>query len=378
MLLSNMSEQGIKPDKIAYTQVLASLSQCPSKLRYDQAVQIWQDMEKNNESSDAAYKSLLNIFTKEKKWDDVALVRQHIQHTDMLMEDTSGFLLDLDKLEKVQGNKVWYKLGQVKYGDENENDLIFGIQNHRNPTDNGVSLVFYEATGKKIGYMLIRNQYHQEILFSDIMGMFIQEEHRGRGIAKICIAIWLQLCLICRAFPRSEKINKPLLSLVLSKFGFKPNDGGVDVEISPISNTNVDVATLNWRPDFALYSKSISPNDGTFGDRELITQRMVIVNIPPHPRGKQATVKTSMYHPSAKLVSHGATAESETLELQNHINQVLQQNLELCIDDTVLKSVLFGYLLPQKGYQQLKKRELETQNSTAIHLPNRYKRQRGN
>jgi predicted GNAT family acetyltransferase len=374
MLLSNMSEQGIKPDRIAYTQVLASLAQCPSKFRCDQSFKIWQDMENNNESSDASYKSLLNIFTKEKKWDDVALVRQRIHSEKMLIDETSGFLLDLDKLEKVQGNKVWYKLGHVEYGNEIGSDLIFGIQNHRNPTDNGVSLVFYEATGTKIGYMLIRNQLNQQILFSDIIGMYIQEEHRGRGIAKVCIAIWLQLCLICRAFPRSEKINKPLLSLILSKFGFKPNDGGVDIEISPISNTKVDLTKLNWRPNFAIYSKSISPNDGTFGDRELVTQRMVVVNTPPYPRGKLATVKTSLYHPSAKLASQCAKTEHETLELQNQINKVLQHKIQLYVEDIVLSNVLFGYLLPQKGHQQIRKRKFEAQTSASSHLSSRSKR----
>jgi hypothetical protein len=377
MLLSNMSEQGIKPDKIAYIQVLASLAQCPSKYRYDQAVKIWEDMEKHNESSDAAYKSLLNIFTKERKWDDVTLVRQHIHHVDSLVEESSGFLLGLDKLEKVHGNKVWYKLGHVKYGEEKENDLIFGIQNHRNPTDNGVSLVFYEASGIKVGYMLIRNQYIHQVLFSDIMGMYIQEGYRGRGIAKICIAIWLQLCLTCRAFPRSEKINKPLLSLVLSKFGFEPNDGGIDVEISPISNTTVDLSLLGWKPDFALYSKSISPNDGTFGERELFTQRMIIVNTPPTPRGKHATVKTSMYHPSAKLASQGVASETEILDLQNHINQVLEDTFRLYTDADAVRNVLFGYLLPRNVYQQSRKRELDTQTS-ATSRPSKQKQRREN
>lgn len=213
--------------------------------------------------------------------------------------------------------------------------------------------------------MLIRNQYINQVLFSDIMGMYIQEGYRGRGIAKICIAIWLQLCLTCRAFPRSEKINKPLLSLVLSKFGFVPNDGGIDVEISPISNTTIDLSQLSWKPDFALYSKSISPNDGTFGERELVTQRMIVVNIPPTPRGKHATVKTSMYHPSAELASQGVASEIEILELQNHINQVLDDTFRLNTDTDAVRNVLFGYLLPRNLCQQSRKRELDDETSTA-------------
>jgi hypothetical protein len=118
-----------------------------------------------------------------------------------------------------------------------------------------------------------------------------------------------------------------------------------------------------------------SPNDGTFGERELFTQRMIIVNTPPTPRGKHATVKTSMYHPSAKLASQGVASETEILDLQNHINQVLEDTFRLYTDADAVRNVLFGYLLPRNVYQQSRKRELDTQTS-ATSRPSKQKQRR--
>ena len=40
-----------------------------------------------------------------------------------------------------------------------------------------------------------------------------------------------------KMMPRAEKINKPLLSLILTKFGFDPlGCGGIELELSPIEN----------------------------------------------------------------------------------------------------------------------------------------------
>lgn len=375
-LLKDMSDQGIKPDRVAYNQVLASLAQCPSHQRYNQAMKIWEDMEADCESSNAAYKSLITLLTKEKKWSEVTIARQKMLHRNGPVEESPGFLMDLDKLQKINGNKKWYKIGYVVSETEQSSNLMFGIQNHRNPTDNGVSLVFHEANGKKVGFMLIRNQIDKDMLFSDIMGMYINDDQRGRGLAKICVAIWLQICLECGAFPRSERINKPLLSLILCNFGFEANEGGVEVEISPLAHVDFDSSSLGWTPHFALYSNAISPKDGTFGERELITQRMVIVNSPPSPRGKIAKVKTTFSHPLCRSAPKSLDDtiqnqspkydQCEKAKLQNLLSQALKGKLSFEIDANVLRRVIFGYLLSSENLQQSKKRDREDLSMDSI------------
>merc|ERR1712038_1968212 len=106
----------------------------------------------------------------------------------------------------------------------------------------------------------------------------------------------------------TEIINKPLLSLVLTNFGFIPKDeeSGIEVEVCPISNIQDKSIKRNdetgWYPDFAMYSNRIRPGDGTFGERELRIQKMMITKFPPNPRGKKTFVKTSFDHPLLHIV----------------------------------------------------------------------------
>lgn len=208
--------------------------------------------------------------------------------------------------------------------------IRFGIQPHRNPVHNGITLFFYDAqTSEKIGFLLIRNKLvnhdptQSPQFISALYGMKILEQYRGLGLSSLFLSIWLQLCLDMNpsndnhhavAIPQTEIINKPLIAFVLqNRFGFQPISGstnkssGVDVKLIPLSNLNtpelrplldtylqnqLDNATSEpkmvsssgrslrnpWMdPKFALVSPSRKPLEGAFSERDLRIQGMTIL-----------------------------------------------------------------------------------------------------
>ena len=411
-----ISRGGIKPDVVVYNHVLSSLASTKLKSgeRYEMAKNIWgeMEMEQGGICTDATYKTLISIFSKENQWGDVAVVRDKINASGRVSGSgvsasasvsavggvgggnisdgdkstnsakssssegveknplTPDYIMDLEKLEKVDNvKKPWYKLGKVvraghglglglgggesKSSESDTNmDVVFGIQTHRNPVLNGLSLVFYTGSGEKLGYMLIRNHLdylqhsyvgpdqdtdvpvgrqskqkkqklvqpvQEQLLYSSIMGMYIDENHRGKGLANIFMGIWLQICLNSNALPRSENINKPLLSLVLANFGLVPvSDSAIEVEISPIANVQDSNTQRSWKPLFALYS--LRPLN--FGERELRIQRMVVTRFPPSPRGKVTAVKTIFEHPMTQNARNGEDYAKEKSELSRLIRNV--------------------------------------------------------
>ena len=287
---------------------------------------------------------------------------------------------DLKKLEKMNSKRpIWYKLGAYTPHDENSTDdisFMFGLQTHRNPGENGISIVFHETeTEKKLGYMLVRNTLGPNknknngnagkkndeedfIMYSSFMGMYIDEEQRGKKLAAKFMAIWLLICLKSNALPLTEIINKPLLSLVLTRFGFLPkdNESGFEVEVCPISNVKDKPTEKNretgWYPDFAMYSTR--PLNGMFGDRELRIQKMMITKHQPNPRGKITFVKTSFNHSLLHVVKSNGTAEAYNAsknDLIERINEVLEGNgldcngkVSMAVNDELLRRAVFGFL----------------------------------
>lgn len=396
-IMNRMSNQQMIIDRVVYNQVLSSLANHKSENRYEMARMVWRHMEFQGSSMDAKdktlmYKTLISIFTKENQWKDVAAVKDKINgdattalpvlpYGDAANPLMPGYIEDLVKLVKVDGvKKNWYKLGRVKVGFNSQ--AIFGLQTHKNPHSNGVSLVFYSSSGQKLGFLLIRNSIQhvdarkwpvpeegqRKLLHSSIMGMQVDPAHRGRGLAKIFVAVWLLACRNSDAVPRSETINKPLLSLVLSNFGFSPvSEGAIDVEIGPIENVQDAHYVSNGRaknesePLFALYSSSAL----NFGKRDLRIQRMIVTRYPLNPRGKLTAVKTAFEHLKwqelARKKQNGKNCLEEEKELdaiikrpwinakktngsETHENNVGEGCIEFDIDNELLRRVVFGYL----------------------------------
>ena len=127
-------------------------------------------------------------------------------------------------------------------GTDDGEPLIFevALQPDRAAGRNCLKLVVLEqATGRKVAFLLLENSgvncagdVHGDGHRSALRGLRIDDELRGRGMAKRLVAIWLQLCIVAGVTPHTGQINKPILSHVLTKhFGFVP-EGGVVVQVS--------------------------------------------------------------------------------------------------------------------------------------------------
>jgi len=434
-ILRKMKEIEMCPDIISYNQVLASLAKSGGLHqnrvieRHIVALEILNEIEDSDTLSPnkATYDIVISICGKDGKWDMVSQLtdrQKKNSNNDAIIDEVSSpidskdgktmgrntsqfqtseylataYKMDLEKIEKVgQGRMAWYKFGHYSYTDKSvvENSIAFGfgIQMHRNPRRNGISVVFYEElTQKKLGYMLLRNTLisagditsqpqgnstsedlnSEPQFYTSLLGLYITEDQRGKGLANIFIAVWLQLCVRTNTLPRSEKINKPLLSLVLSKFGFQPDEdsSGVDVEVSPISHVNImpeEGRLSGWKPVFAVYSPSLQPLDGSFGERDLRVQKMAISRVPPNPRGKVTRVKTTFTHPITQLALRDLEEGDKTglrmhldpdevkQQFEDKVNEVLRGrnqcgNLEFGISDNLLNHALFGFCLSNESH----------------------------
>lgn len=378
-ILNRLVAIGMRPDKVIYNHVLSSLANTKSDERYEMTKIIWKEMEKENICTDATYKSLISIFSKENQYNDVAAVRERMDSPSASQSTilsvpmkklnnplTPAYIKDLEKLEKVDNvSKAWYKVGTIQSDllrSLPNKTIIFGLQQHKNPIFNGVSLVFYTLAGDKLGFMLLRNHLESSrgtssvgdrklkvdedcCLFSSIMGMKIEENFRGHGLAKVFIGLWIEICLRAGARPRSEMINKPLLSLALTNFGFIPtSDCKIEVEISRInssSDTKI-LSEINWEPHFALYSSKAL----NFGERELRIQKMIVTKNRPDPRGKVTAVKTCFDHPMKTMELKQIVLERIGVLQIDTVSRDIKKigRIEFDVDDGLLKRSVFGYL----------------------------------
>jgi len=368
--------------------------------RHVEAVRLLEEMERNSAiiPNDVSYQTVISICAKENAWDAASNVMKQLEqkrrdlvqtievdtvqriHDDVRDDDrrVGAYIQGMGAFLTKFGKKrdVWYKLG--KYTFDDGTCIDFGVQIHRNPSQNGLSLVFFDGeSSKKLGFMLVRNTAISSksatdaapLLLSNLMGMFIDDAQRGRGLANLFMGIWLRLCIHSEALPRTEVINKPLLSLVLTRFGFFPNEGGVEVEVSPITNVK-ELPKTKWHPNFALYSPTVSKNlSGVYADRDLRIQKMVIVRDPPNPRGKVTTVKTTFEHPLTRVTilcrevaQNGVDGmdlnekrEQNKRLLEEQLSRILGKGLNITVAANVVRFALFGFStdLPQLEAQSI-------------------------
>jgi len=83
-----------------------------------------------------------------------------------------------------------------------------------------------------------------------------------------------------------------LIALVLSKFGFVPDDGGTRCVLIRLENDAKD-----HNPRFGLYSAQRKSLDGVFSHRVLRTQNIKLLGSPPNSRGVDVVIKTTFSHP---------------------------------------------------------------------------------
>eukprot|EP00435_Cladocopium_sp_Y103_P059879 s235_g21.t1 len=83
-----------------------------------------------------------------------------------------------------------------------------------------------------------------------LRGMWVNEDLRGQGLASLFLALWLRLCLMLDVTPLTDRIHKPILSLVLQKFGFVAATSHLKVEVATCPEGGPD------EPKMLLWSES--------------------------------------------------------------------------------------------------------------------------
>jgi hypothetical protein len=248
-----------------------------------------------------------------------------------------------------KGRECWWEIGRYSLSfpnDENRTfdakssaqvrSIIIGIQPHKNPLCNGLSIVFYDETSRvKLGRMLLRNSsnsrqrkgQHQleSFYYSSLVGMEVSETRRGEGLSKIFVAIWLHICLKTNTYPRAAVMNKPLISCVLMGFNFVPQSGGSRVGLIRLNNlSSIHRDNDEHPPQFGLYSPSGKSLQGLFSQRYLRVQNIAILDHPPSSASGQSGtiiyVKTGFEHPVA--ISENAVEYSPPNSFLNNYTQL--------------------------------------------------------
>uniref|UniRef100_A0A7S2U8X6 N-acetyltransferase domain-containing protein n=1 Tax=Attheya septentrionalis TaxID=420275 RepID=A0A7S2U8X6_9STRA len=382
LLIRRMREQGIEPDLNCYNLAIASCSKAAG--RHKEAIQLLEEMENDPtvQPNDMSYESVIRACSKAGAWEDSSRFLSKISSEASIDRAEKGghanavsmggdqqmpvYFERLNQFQKVgKGREAWWQIGSFKFSNCSDADfretLEIGIQPHRNPVRNGISLVFINSKNQeKVGFMLLRNHvYHsnQALLQSSLIGMLIEKKYRGKGLANIFMSIWLSVCLDTHTIPAAEKINKPLISLVLSRFGFIPpiDGGGVEVEIAPYKQgmttvqSKSDETQRDWEPTMCLYSPSHKSLDGAFCNRDLRQQKMVISRDPPNPRGKKVHVKTGFVHPIAEHLGRNNPDSLETMtQLETMVKGTLSEEdgnkLVFAGNAMSLKQSMFGFM----------------------------------
>jgi hypothetical protein len=317
------------------------------------ALRILHEMETtlDKHPTEQSYNSVMSACGKEGNWSAAAIVAEkaemrrssrgganaevsgpsdHARVMDANETATSSAYFDnLMAFCKVgKGSDSWWEIGRYSVScasDENAasdaesrgrgRSIIIGVQPHRNPLCNGLSMVFHDETSRvKLGRMLLRNvssrrpgknaHRPEPLYYSSLVGMEVEKSRRGEGLSKVFVAIWLHLCLMTNTYPRAAVMNKPLISCVLMGFNFVPQNGGSRVGLIRLTNDNtVGGESDENSPKFGLYSTSAKSLQGLFSQRYLRVQNIAILDRPPAPiSGQSGTVvyvKTGFEHPIA-------------------------------------------------------------------------------
>lgn len=149
--------------------------------------------------------------------------------------------------------------------EEEDECFTVALQRDCHPTRHFVKLSFV-TQGVSAGFLLLEIP-QGEAGFSALRGMRIADPFRSHGLSMLFLACWVQLCLEMGLTPRANRIDKPIICLLLHKFGFRPS-GGIDVEISRGSGT--DASKL------ILFSPTGKALESIFSPHELRSQNMAI------------------------------------------------------------------------------------------------------
>lgn len=367
--LHQMREKGFSPDVGVYNELLIGIARQAGRHQsgknqeqdpiswHKLALEILHDIESQSDLAtsitDQTFNSIISACAKEKAWEAASAVASKASNSTTFNdignsendEQSSSYFSNLDAFRKNgKGSDAWWEIAEYNCS---LRTITVGIQPHRNPKLNGMSLVFYRDDLKgnkmKVGRVLLKNDGipSTEFFSSSIIGMEVNAELRGEGLSKVLIAIWLDICLRTGCFPRAAVMNKPLIALVLSKFGFIPDDGGTKCVLVRLDNTDDNDNT------FGLYSPQKSL-DGTLSHRVLRTQNIKLLRTLPDSstqKGADIVIKTTFRHPHKP--PGGARSSDEMLAertlLKNKINAALNLGIDTHTSEAASETGVMTY-----------------------------------
>jgi hypothetical protein len=224
-----------------------------------------------------------------------------------------------ETLTKVgKGKFAYWELGTYRMMDGAV--VTVALQPNRNPRKNGMRLILVNGEGIKLGFLLMINQLQgdDQQATSSLLGLRVEEYLRGRGLAKIFLALWMQCCIDAGIRPVTGVIHKPLLALVLQHtFQFQPS-GGVVCTACPGETPNT----------VRLFSNAAKSLEGVFSPWDLQSQRVILIP-PASEKGREIRVGATWLPPEQPV-------------LCAKVEQALSKG-QLSYDATVdLKSILLG------------------------------------
>lgn len=328
-ILHEMENNQLRPTDQIYDSIISA---CTSEGECNMAARITEKAElQRHHGTKRKFGSIENDSLKEDNIVSIGMVSEGISANN-IQNAAVAYFDNLKAFRKCgKSSEPWWEIcrytvsnaGDHISSDDQPNGLlrsiIVGIQPHKNPFRNGLSLVFFdEASRVKLGRMLLRNTsirpslrtptLLQPLHFSSLVGMEVNKERRGLGLSKVFVALWLRMCLNTNTYPRAAVMNKPLISRVLMGFNFVPQNGGSRVELIRLNNSSNNVKCdlgIDYNPQFALYSPSAKSLKGLFSQRALRLQNIAILNHPPSPNLRQNVsiiyVKSEFEHPIAIL-----------------------------------------------------------------------------
>lgn len=377
LLLQRMQSKGIPVDTNTYNDLLIGIAKeagrCVNKkLWHTVALEILSDMELNgtNPPTEQSYNSVLSACGKEGNWKAAACVAEKAKklhfHNDEDNSERTHYFDNLKSYHKVgKGCDSYWEIGRYRVSSYTSNgnlqcsSIIIGIQPHRIPHCNGLSIVFYDDTANhiKLGRMLLKNtsskgqpvdnvnEANKPIYHSSLVGLEVNKARRGTGLSKVFVAIWLHVCLRTNTYPRAAIMNKPLISRVLMDFDFMPQIGGTRVGLIRLTKTNVTTSINRGDADgreddessnsIGLYSLSTKSLQGLFSQRYLRVQNIAILDHPLSFNTRQnetiVYVKTGFEHPIAILedavdyTPPHALVDSNYMDMFRHDNEQEKQ-----------------------------------------------------
>lgn len=244
-------------------------------------------------------------------------------------------------------------------------NILVAIQ----PDQGGRKLLFLDAeNGSSLGYIELETQSaisqskileRQQTLQPDnkatntengmmktsaLRGMLVADDCRGKGYARLFLAIWLRLCVRGGVTPATTRINKPLLALTLVRLGFTPLRGHHLAQLSNIkhlqggirTNAKTNICQNDGKPtkrkklkerqrplvvevsigsegkSVLLYSPlSTERLRNGFSAQEIISQRLVVATEAPTTRGRIVHLRVR-YAPPQHMINHTATTSNDS------------------------------------------------------------------